>query len=68
MAKHRRYSRKKVSRRKFNKSKKTRRYIKRQYGGQGFTTSVETNPIQYKEDEYNQFNNAINYDPSKPKQ
>ena len=34
---------------------------KRQSGGQGFTTSETINPIAYKEDEYDQFKNALNY-------
>jgi len=37
------------------------RKVKRQRGGRGFTTSETTNPIQYKEDEYDQFKNALNY-------
>jgi hypothetical protein len=43
--------------RKGTKSRKN----KRQKGGRGFTTSVTTNPIAYKEDEYDQFKNALNY-------
>jgi hypothetical protein len=46
--------------RRTRKTRKTRR-IKRQRGGQGFTTSETTNPISYKEDEYDQFKNALNY-------
>ena len=42
------------------KAKKTRKN-KRQRGGRGFTTSETTNPIAYKEDEYDQFKNALNY-------
>ena len=44
-------------------SKKVRkiRKVKRQRGGRGFTTSETTNPIEYKEDEYDQFKNALNY-------
>jgi len=41
-------------------TKKSRKN-KRQKGGRGFTTSVTTNPIAYKEDEYDQFKNALNY-------
>ena len=33
----------------------------RQYGGTSFTTQEETNPIQYKDDEYDQLKNALNY-------
>jgi len=47
-------------RRKGRKTKKSRKN-KRQKGGRGFTTSVTTNPIAYKEDEYDQFKNALNY-------
>lgn len=46
--------------RKVKKGRKTRKN-KRQRGGRGFTTSVTTNPIAYKEDEYDQFKNALNY-------
>jgi hypothetical protein len=42
------------------KATKTRKN-KRQRGGRGFTTSETTNPIAYKEDEYDQFKNALNY-------
>lgn len=47
-------------RRKGRKTKKSRKN-KRQKGGRGFTTSVTTSPIAYKEDEYDQFKNALNY-------
>lgn len=50
---------------KTNKAKRTKRLKtrknKRQRGGRGFTTSETTNPIAYKEDEYDQFKNALNY-------
>jgi hypothetical protein len=45
---------------KVRKTRKTRNN-KSQRGGQGFTTSETTNPIAYKEDEYDQFKNALNY-------
>jgi hypothetical protein len=45
---------------KLRKGRKSRKN-KRQKGGRGFTTSVTTNPIAYKEDEYDQFKNALNY-------
>lgn len=48
-----------------NKTNKTKRIKTRknkiQRGGRGFTTSETTNPIAYKEDEYDQFKNALNY-------
>jgi len=47
--------------RKLKKGSKKLRKNKRQKGGRGFTTSVTTNPIAYKEDEYDQFKNALNY-------
>ncbi len=51
-----------TKKRKTKKSKKTRKHRKRrQRGGDGFTTSITTNPIAYKEDEYDQFKNALNY-------
>jgi hypothetical protein len=59
------YKRKHTSKNKksYKKGRKTRktRKNKRQKGGRGFTTSVTTNPIAYKEDEYDQFKNALNY-------
>ena len=58
----RRYKRRTTNKRKTKKSKKTRKHRKRrQRGGDGFTTSITTNPIAYKEDEYDQFKNALNY-------
>lgn len=50
---------------KSKKSHKKRQKTRKHKGGRGFTTSVETNPIQYKEDEYDQFRNALNYNPTK---
>jgi hypothetical protein len=49
--------------RKINKSKKSRKI--RQRAGQGFTTTETTNPIAYREDEYDQMINDLNYNPSK---
>jgi hypothetical protein len=47
---------------KTNKTKKTKKSKnKRQRGGRGFTTSETTNPIAYREDEYDQFKNELNY-------
>jgi hypothetical protein len=41
-----------------------KRFKKRHYkGGNGFTTTITTEPIAYKEDEYDQFKNMINYKP-----
>lgn len=55
-------NKRKTNKRKTKKSKKTRKNRKRrQRGGDGFTTSITTNPIAYKEDEYDQFKNALNY-------
>jgi hypothetical protein len=51
---------KRTKRTKRTKRIKTRKN-KRQRGGRGFTTSETTNPIAYKEDEYDQFKNALNY-------
>lgn len=58
-------SKKEKKTRKAKKQKKTRKVKKiknkRQRGGQGFTTSITSDPIAYKEDEYDQFKNALNY-------
>lgn len=58
-------SKKQNKTRKAKKQNKTRKVkkikSKRQRGGQGFTTSITSNPIAYKEDEYDQFKNALNY-------
>jgi hypothetical protein len=50
---------------KTKKTRKTRKNKKRKHRGGGFTTLEITNPISYKEDEYDQFKNALNYNPSK---
>jgi len=58
-------ARKSKKTKKSRKSKKTRKTRKRrQCGGQGFTTTETTNPIAYKENEYNQMLNDLNYKPS----
>jgi hypothetical protein len=54
-------TKRKTNKRKSKKSKKTRKHRKRRQYGSGFTTSITTNPIAYKEDEYDQFKNALNY-------
>jgi hypothetical protein len=58
-----RKSKKSRKSRKSKKSKKSRksRKSRKQKGGQEFTTEEESNPIEYKEDEYDQFKNALNY-------
>ena len=55
----RKTNKRKTNKRKTKQSKKSR---KRRYsGGKGFTTTATTNPIQYKEDEYDQYKNMLNY-------
>ena len=62
-------NKRKTNKRKTRKSKKTRKTRKNRKrghrGGKGFTTSITTNPIEYKEDEYDQMKNLLNYDPTK---
>jgi hypothetical protein len=43
----------------------TKKRFKKRYfkGGNGFTTTITTEPIAYKEDEYDQFKNMLNYKP-----
>ena len=55
-------SRRKLYKRRNTRTKRriTKRIKKLQRGGL-MTTSVDTNPIAYKEDEYDQFKNMLNY-------
>jgi hypothetical protein len=46
------------------KSKRNRNRKRTMRGGRGFTISEDLNPIAYKEDEYDQMNNMLNYNPS----
>ena len=58
----RKTNKRKTNKRKTKQSKKSRKSRKRLYrGGKGFTTTATTNPIQYKEDEYDQYKNMLNY-------
>jgi len=63
----RRVRKSKISKKKGSKGKairKTKKATKCKKGGKpGFTTSETINPIEYKEDEYDQFKNALNYKP-----
>jgi len=64
-SKRRTTNKRKTKKSKTKKSRKTRKNKKRKHRGGGFTTSEMNNPIAYKEDEYDQFKNALNYNPSK---
>jgi hypothetical protein len=55
----RKTNKRKTNKRKTKQSKKSRKRLYR--GGKGFTTTATTNPIQYKEDEYDQYKNMLNY-------
>ena len=62
--KKRTYKRRNTIKKRRNTIKKRRNTIKKRRkfrGGRGFTTSATTNPIAYKEDEYDQFKNMLNY-------
>ena len=50
----------KLNKRKTRKIKKTRK-TKKLRGGRGITTTETMNPISYKEDEYDQLKNTLNY-------
>jgi hypothetical protein len=55
----RKTNKRKTNKRKTKQSRKSRKRLYR--GGKGFTTTATTNPIQYKEDEYDQYKNMLNY-------
>ena len=57
----RKRNRKRVTKRKRNRNRNRNRTMR---GGRGFTISEDLNPIAYKEDEYDQMNNMLNYNPS----
>jgi hypothetical protein len=63
-SKSKRYTKRRSFRKRRSVKRGQRRSIKRQYGGRGMTTSVDTNPIGYREDEYDQYKNMLNYNPS----
>jgi hypothetical protein len=60
-----RKSKRRTTNKRKTKKSKTRKNKKMKHRGGGFTTSEMTNPIAYKEDEYDQFKNALNYNSSK---
>jgi hypothetical protein len=59
-----RYTKRRSFRKRRGVKRPQRRSIKRQYGGRRMTTSVDTNPIGYREDEYDQDKNMLNYNPA----
>ena len=56
--------RKSRTKRRLTKKRLIKRIKNTQRGGL-MTISADTNPIAYKEDEYDQLKNILNYDPSK---